>query len=454
MHPLLLLSISTAVAALLIQSRPNHTCSSQYSQWLRFVRPFTSLLISSFLPFFVLSLVKKPCLRLRTMCEGLYVSRGPQRICVPANAAEDEILPMMSSISGEPVRAVEGAPGAASVDGVDEEDSIGRRALSRDMLRALLLLAGVVLSAWCEVVLLGDGRPEGCWRDGAQAADDVHCGWPCTGSCNEPVVGVKRSCDLVGDAAMRCQTSGEPAERFALVVPRAKKFQLPKFRALNTKTTFNSHYSRGLPTPKSTVTETVKMVPDAPPPHRLVSSTPIDVSTAASILQDYINNSEAHPHLHPDALITPTGVTFSSHGGPAGGVVMHNLRRIVAGLRGEFLEPEPTPEPEEQVAEGEETWKGKKGKGTKTTFIDENEFEWQDKEVYEQEQGEIEVGEIFDRSNVVQDGGEEPEVEVTGEKRKSKEERKKEKKERDAKRKKTIEKERQAKAQAGAEEEA
>ena len=200
------------------------------------------------------------------------------------------------------------------------------------------------------------------------------------------------------------------------------------------------------------------MVPDAPPPHRLVSSTPVDVATAASILQDYLTNSEAHPHLHPDALITPTGVTFSSHGGPAGGVVMHNLRRIVAGLRGEFLEPEPTPEPEEQVAEGEAAWKGKKGKGTKTTFIDGNEFEWQDKEVYEQEQGEIEVGEIFERSNVVQDGGEEPEVEVevevTGEKRKSKEDRKKEKKERDAKRKKTIEKERQAKAKAGAEEEA
>jgi hypothetical protein len=220
---------------------------------------------------------------------------------------------------------------------------------------------------------------------------------------------------------------------------------------LNTKTTFCSHSSRALPTLKPTCTKTAKMVPDAPPPHRLVSSTPVDVSTAASILQDYITNSEAHPHLHPDALITPTGVTFSSHGGPAGGVVMHNLRRIAAGLRGEFLEPEPTPEPEEQFAEGEETWKGK-GKGKKTTFIDENEIEWQDKEVYEQEQGEIEVGEISDRTNVVQEGGEEPEVEVTGEKRKSKEDRKKEKKERDAKRKKTNEKERQAKAKAGTEE--
>jgi len=93
---------------------------------------------------------------------------------VPANAAEAEILPMMSSVSEEDVRAVEGAPGAASVDGV-EVDSIGRRALSRDMLRALFLLVCVVLSARCEVVLLGDGWLEGCWRNGAQAAKGVHC---------------------------------------------------------------------------------------------------------------------------------------------------------------------------------------------------------------------------------------------------------------------------------------
>ncbi|KAF3032520.1 hypothetical protein E8E12_000901 [Didymella heteroderae] len=201
------------------------------------------------------------------------------------------------------------------------------------------------------------------------------------------------------------------------------------------------------------------MVPDAPPPHRLVSSTPVDVATASTMLQDYLTNSEAHPHLHPDALITPTGVTFSSHGGPTGGVVMHNLRRIAAGLRGEFLEPEPTPEPEEQqLADGEQTSNGNtgngngNGKGRKTTFVDDNEIEWQDKEVYEQEQGEIEVGDISDRTNVVQDGGEEPEVEVTGDKRKgdklSKEDRKKAKKERDAKRKKDLEKERQAKADA------
>jgi hypothetical protein len=174
------------------------------------------------------------------------------------------------------------------------------------------------------------------------------------------------------------------------------------------------------------------------------------------MLQTYITNSEAHPHLHPDALITPTGVTFSSHGGPTGGVVMHNLRRIAAGLRGEYLEPEATPEPEEEEgADGEKEWKGKKGKGRKTKFTDpeagEVEVEWQDKEAYEREQGEIEIGELGDRSNVVQEGGEEPEVEVTGEKRKGgdkldKEARKKAKKERDAQRKKENEKKRAEKA--------
>ncbi|KAF2624290.1 hypothetical protein BU25DRAFT_157338 [Macroventuria anomochaeta] len=200
------------------------------------------------------------------------------------------------------------------------------------------------------------------------------------------------------------------------------------------------------------------MVPDAPPPHRLISSKPISISAASTILQTYITNSESHPHLHPDALITPTGVTFSSHGGPTGGVVLHNLRRVAAGLRGEYLEPELTPEPEEEGLEGDngKEWKGKKGRGRKTTFTDAEagtvEVEWQDKEAYEREQGEMEVGEVGERTNVVGEGGEEPEVEITGEKRKGgdakldKEARKKAKKERDALRKKENEKKRAEKA--------
>lgn len=44
---------------------------------------------------------------------------------------------MMSSVSDEEVSAEEAVPGAESMDGMDEAESMGRRALRRDMLRAL-----------------------------------------------------------------------------------------------------------------------------------------------------------------------------------------------------------------------------------------------------------------------------------------------------------------------------
>lgn len=177
-----------------------------------------------------------------------------------------------------------------------------------------------------------------------------------------------------------------------------------------------------------------------------------------------MRNSESHPHLHPDALITPTGVTFSSHGGPAGGVVMHNLRRVAAGLRGEYLEPEATPEPEEQEAseDAHAGKKGKKNKGPKKSAGAEQEEGWTDMATYAQEEGlGMEVGEIGDRTNVVAEGGEEPEIEATnasGEKKKKRKEgdeadggldkaaRKKAKKERDLQRKRENAKKNENKA--------
>jgi hypothetical protein len=182
------------------------------------------------------------------------------------------------------------------------------------------------------------------------------------------------------------------------------------------------------------------------------------------MLDTYLTNSESHPHLHPDALITPTGVTFSSHGGPTGSVVMHNLRRVAAGLRGEYLEPKMTPEPEENGEDGEgdfgASWKSHKKGGKRRK--DEG---WQDKAEYEREEGVYEVGDIGDRTNVVQDGGEEPEVQVTGgaqengnKKRKNdagtgegegkmdKESRKEAKKQRNEQRKRDLEKSRVKKA--------
>ncbi|KAF2710449.1 hypothetical protein K504DRAFT_262404 [Pleomassaria siparia CBS 279.74] len=197
------------------------------------------------------------------------------------------------------------------------------------------------------------------------------------------------------------------------------------------------------------------MGPETLPPYRHISSTPIALSSASALLTEYLSNSELHPHLHPDALITPTGIMFSSHDGPMGSVVMHNLRRVAAGLRGEYLEPEATPEPEEDE-ERRGKWKGKK-----TPILQEGQDDWQEKEVYERE-AENEVGEVGERGNFVADGGEAPEVQVVddgnegGKKRKiteddgdsklDKEARRKAKKERLKELKRQKEKERTTKA--------
>lgn len=137
-------------------------------------------------------------------------------------------------------------------------------------------------------------------------------------------------------------------------------------------------------------------------PHRLVSSQSITLEKAASILEKYLTNSEVHSHLHPDALITPSGTTFGAQGGSTGGVILHNLRRVAAGLKGDYLEPEPTPEPE---GEGQNALVGadnsldqpNRAKTDGTAAED-----WQDMSEFEREEGAIEVGEVGDRSNFVQ----------------------------------------------------
>lgn len=178
------------------------------------------------------------------------------------------------------------------------------------------------------------------------------------------------------------------------------------------------------------------------------------------MLETYLLNSESHPHLHPDALITPNGVSFSANGGPAGGVLLHNLRRVAAGLRGEFLEPEKTPEVEEIEDEDANAYgSGKHSKKRKSAPHETTDSDWEPLAQFEADQGGIEIGEVGDRSNFVQDGGEEPEVRATtgaqesGKKRKKggagltdKEARKQAKKERDQQRKRDNEKSRAEKA--------
>ena len=88
--------------------------------------------------------------------------------------------------------------------------------------------------------------------------------------------------------------------------------------------------------------------------------------------------------------------------------MLHNLRRVAAGLRGDYLEPEPTPEPEGEDQDQGQTSSALKS-GKKTAVAPE---EWQDMSEFEREEGMVEVGEVGDRSNFVQEGGEVPELEA------------------------------------------
>jgi hypothetical protein len=86
-------------------------------------------------------------------------------------------------------------------------------------------------------------------------------------------------------------------------------------------------------------------------------------------------------------------------------------------MRGEYQEPERAldEEDDQQNATTDVTvTSGRKGglkKSSKTAAVAEG--EWQDLAEYQAEQGDIEIGEIGDRTNVVQEGGEEPQVQST-----------------------------------------
>ncbi|KAI9735779.1 MAG: hypothetical protein M1818_006388 [Claussenomyces sp. TS43310] len=72
------------------------------------------------------------------------------------------------------------------------------------------------------------------------------------------------------------------------------------------------------------------------PPHRSRASRPISSAAALAILQPYLADSAAHAHLQPNATLHATGPAVQE---AASNLIMDNLRRVEAGLRGEWLAP-------------------------------------------------------------------------------------------------------------------
>ncbi|KAF1829755.1 hypothetical protein BDW02DRAFT_509203 [Decorospora gaudefroyi] len=150
------------------------------------------------------------------------------------------------------------------------------------------------------------------------------------------------------------------------------------------------------------------MVLEAPPPRRHISSAAVSVAAASTIVDRYLKNAETQAHLHPDASITPRGITFNAQRGATGSTLMHQLQRVAAGLRGEYLEPDNTLA--EQTGQDAGVTTVKSAMSRKQSVAED--AEWQDMASYQAEQG-IEIGELADRTNVVHEGGEEPAVEPT-----------------------------------------
>ncbi|GAB7357457.1 hypothetical protein MBLNU459_g8378t1 [Dothideomycetes sp. NU459] len=170
------------------------------------------------------------------------------------------------------------------------------------------------------------------------------------------------------------------------------------------------------------------------PPSHAHASTPLPPSAALAHLSAFLLASETTPWLHPDAQLAADEIKYSTTGGPSGGIVMHNLRRIEQGLRGEVLAPEDAEDElfgpraggggggddEDGGAPAAAAGAGRRKGGLKRKAEDEAEAEaeaegWQDLQQYQLQQVEL-VGEVGERGTgyAVDEAGEAEAMDVDG----------------------------------------
>jgi hypothetical protein len=138
------------------------------------------------------------------------------------------------------------------------------------------------------------------------------------------------------------------------------------------------------------------------PPHKSIPSIPVPQEIALKYLSSYLSSTPTKPHLLPNARLEASGPSAGS----SSSVTIHNLQRVEAGLRGEWLAPTL------ELNEGEGVAVAEQGMDDGTNKTGEGEGEWQDLEDYQREQS-IEVGDVGNRdtSNAV-DRGEDSDVEI------------------------------------------
>lgn len=124
------------------------------------------------------------------------------------------------------------------------------------------------------------------------------------------------------------------------------------------------------------------------PPLKSRPSVPITQEAALEHLQNYLEKAKTAEYLLPNARLEETGVDAGSRNS---GLVFHNLQRVEAGLRGEWLAPSLDLD-DVKIAEGEDATNTAKGENMGVEG-------WQDLEEYQREQS-IDEG-IQDAQDVV-----------------------------------------------------
>lgn len=186
------------------------------------------------------------------------------------------------------------------------------------------------------------------------------------------------------------------------------------------------------------------------PPHILHCSRPLAPSEALAILSAYLEATTTDASLHPNALLTEGGPVSATSGANTG-LVLHNLKRVEAGLKGEHLgadlsfaqfggEGLPGLQVELNGNQSEPSTQQRVDEDMQPANVDMGEEGWQDKGEFERQQ-EITVGEIGERSQAGVKGSKEllnvPSVEKTpttgdkAERKRRKHERRKEQKQKD-----------------------
>jgi hypothetical protein len=150
------------------------------------------------------------------------------------------------------------------------------------------------------------------------------------------------------------------------------------------------------------------------PPLRSHPSTPITSDLALQKLQEYLSATNSNPYLLPNATLQSDGPRAASDS--SSNLVIHNLKRVEAGLRGEWLEPSLDLESEGHGVVS--LVGGGKGTGQENMAVEEGNGEgWQDLDEYQREQS-VEGGEIGERHTGIGQEGDEaihPAVDVRDE---------------------------------------